>query len=62
VKNVVAVGVDETGSNGATGVDAVTLGQRIRHLRRTRNMTLADLAGRVGAASSALSTIENGRR
>jgi predicted transcriptional regulator/DNA-binding XRE family transcriptional regulator len=62
VKNVVAVGVDAAGSNGATGVDAVTLGQRIRHLRRTRNMTLADLAGRVGAASSALSTIENGRR
>jgi transcriptional regulator with XRE-family HTH domain len=44
------------------GVDPVTLGQRIRHLRRTKGLTLADLAGRVGAASSALSTIENGRR
>ena len=42
--------------------DTVTLGQRIRHLRRTRGLTLADLAGQVGAASSALSMIENGRR
>jgi transcriptional regulator with XRE-family HTH domain len=38
-------------------LDTVTLGQRIRHLRRTRSMTLAALAGRVGAASSALSMI-----
>ncbi len=43
-------------------IDALTLGQRIRHLRRTRGLTLAELASRVGAASSALSTIENGRR
>jgi transcriptional regulator with XRE-family HTH domain/predicted transcriptional regulator len=42
--------------------DTVTLGQRIRHLRRTRGLTLADLASQVGAASSALSMIENGRR
>jgi transcriptional regulator with XRE-family HTH domain len=43
-------------------LDTVTLGQRIRHLRRARDLTLAELAGRVGAASSALSMIENGRR
>jgi predicted transcriptional regulator/transcriptional regulator with XRE-family HTH domain len=42
--------------------DTVTLGQRIRHLRRARGLTLAALAGEVGTASSALSMIENGRR
>jgi XRE family transcriptional regulator, fatty acid utilization regulator len=45
-----------------TAVDIVTLGQRIRHLRRGRGMTLAQLASQVGSASSALSMIENGRR
>jgi transcriptional regulator with XRE-family HTH domain len=43
-------------------VDIVTLGQRIRHLRRGRGLTLAELATKVGAASSALSMVENGRR
>jgi transcriptional regulator with XRE-family HTH domain len=43
-------------------IDAVTLGQRLRHLRRGRGLTLAQLSDQVGAASSALSMIENGRR
>ncbi|HEX3824035.1 MAG TPA: helix-turn-helix domain-containing protein [Mycobacteriales bacterium] len=43
-------------------MDTVTLGQRIRHLRRDRGLTLAQLAAEVGSASSALSMIENGRR
>ncbi|HVV76268.1 MAG TPA: helix-turn-helix transcriptional regulator, partial [Mycobacteriales bacterium] len=60
VADLTAVAVPAQG--GSQGVDAVTLGQRIRHLRRARGMTLAGLAARVGAASSALSTIENGRR
>lgn len=42
--------------------DAVTLGRRVRHLRRVRGMTLADLAARVGRAPSQLSLLENGRR
>jgi transcriptional regulator with XRE-family HTH domain len=42
--------------------DLVTLGQRVRHLRRGRGMTLAQLAAATGSASSALSMIENGRR
>jgi transcriptional regulator with XRE-family HTH domain/predicted transcriptional regulator len=46
----------------ATPLDTVTLGQRLRHLRRARGLTLAQLASRVGGASSALSMIENGRR
>src|SRR6266851_2165726 len=44
------------------GLDLITFGQRLRHLRRSRGMTLSDLGGRVGRAPSALSLIENGRR
>jgi XRE family transcriptional regulator, fatty acid utilization regulator len=43
-------------------LDIVTLGRRVRHLRRARGLTLAQLATAVGSASSALSMIENGRR
>ncbi|WP_026313852.1 helix-turn-helix domain-containing protein [Actinomadura flavalba] len=43
-------------------VDLVTFGQRLRHLRRSRGMTLADLGERVGRAPSQLSLLENGRR
>ncbi|HKB30322.1 MAG TPA: helix-turn-helix domain-containing protein [Streptosporangiaceae bacterium] len=37
-------------------------GQRLRHLRRARGLTLAQLGQRVGRATSALSLLENGRR
>jgi XRE family transcriptional regulator, fatty acid utilization regulator len=40
----------------------MTLGQRLRHLRRSRGLTLAELGSRVGRAPSALSLLENGRR
>lgn len=43
-------------------VDLAVLGPRIRHARRARGLTLAQLAERVGRASSLLSQIENGRR
>jgi predicted transcriptional regulator/DNA-binding XRE family transcriptional regulator len=43
-------------------LDLVTLGQRLRHARRARGRTLADVAAEVGTAASALSMIENGRR
>ncbi|RAY11127.1 XRE family transcriptional regulator [Actinomadura craniellae] len=43
-------------------VDLVTFGQRLRHLRRSRGLTLADLGERVGRAPSQLSLLENGRR
>ena len=39
-----------------------TFGQRLRHMRRTRRMTLAELGERVGRAPSQLSLLENGRR
>ena len=44
------------------GLDLVTFGRRLRHLRRARGLTLADLGGRVGRAPSVLSLIENGHR
>jgi predicted transcriptional regulator/DNA-binding XRE family transcriptional regulator len=37
-------------------------GQRLRHIRRSRGLTLADLGQRVGRAPSVLSLLENGRR
>jgi XRE family transcriptional regulator, fatty acid utilization regulator len=46
----------------AGAVDLVTLGQRLRHLRRGRGMTLEQLSAAVGRAPSQLSLIENGRR
>lgn len=38
------------------------LGQRLRHYRRARGLTLAALGERVGRAPSALSALENGHR
>ena len=43
-------------------VDLVTLGQRLRHLRKAKNMTLEQLSDAVGRAPSQLSMIENGKR
>ena len=44
------------------GLDLMTMGRRLRHLRRSRGLTLAELGERVGRAPSALSLLENGRR
>src|SRR5437870_12969793 len=44
------------------GLDLMRFGQRMRHLRRARGLTLAELGRRVGRAPSALSLLENGRR
>src|SRR5271170_3382690 len=46
----------------ADGIDLVTFGQQLRHLRRSRGLTLSELGERVGRAPSALSLLENGRR
>ncbi|HEY0003047.1 MAG TPA: helix-turn-helix domain-containing protein [Actinoplanes sp.] len=43
-------------------VDLVTLGQRLRHQRKSKNMTLDQLSAAVGRAPSQLSLIENGKR
>ena len=58
MKNV----TDTTTQEGSARLDVVTLGRRLRHARRSRGLTLADLAERVGTAASALSLVENGRR
>ena len=42
--------------------DRLTFGRRLRHLRRARGLTLAELGARVDRAPSALSMLENGRR
>ena len=44
------------------GLDLGVFGQRLRHARRARGLTLAELGERVGRAPSVLSLIENGRR
>jgi predicted transcriptional regulator/DNA-binding XRE family transcriptional regulator len=44
------------------GLDPSMFGQRLRHVRRARGLTLAELGERVGRAPSVLSLIENGRR
>jgi XRE family transcriptional regulator, fatty acid utilization regulator len=44
------------------GLDLIRLGQQLRHARRARGLTLAELGERVGRAPSALSLLENGRR
>jgi XRE family transcriptional regulator, fatty acid utilization regulator len=43
-------------------IDLTVFGQRLRHLRRSRQLTLSQLAERVGRAPSVLSLLENGRR
>ncbi|ALS57713.1 helix-turn-helix domain-containing protein [Rathayibacter toxicus] len=42
--------------------DAVLLGQRLRHFRTQRGLTLAQLAERVAVSGSQLSLVETGRR
>ncbi len=44
------------------GLDLSMFGQRLRHARRARGLTLAELGERVGRAPSVLSLLENGRR
>jgi predicted transcriptional regulator/DNA-binding XRE family transcriptional regulator len=44
------------------GLDLATFGQRLRHLRRARGLTLAQVGEIVGRTPSVLSLIENGRR
>lgn len=43
-------------------MDLISLGRRIRHLRKAQKMTLDDLGAKVGTAPSQLSLLENGKR
>src|SRR5690242_21759541 len=53
---------EESGSFPSGGLDLATFGQRLRHLRKARGLTLAELGAKVGRAPSVLSLLENGRR
>jgi XRE family transcriptional regulator, fatty acid utilization regulator len=44
------------------GLDLAMFGQRLRHARRAKGLTLADVGAKVGRTPSVLSLIENGRR
>jgi transcriptional regulator with XRE-family HTH domain/predicted transcriptional regulator len=44
------------------GLDLAMFGQRLRHARRAKGLTLADLGVKVGRTPSVLSLIENGKR
>lgn len=50
-----------TGSPAADTPEAVTVGQRIRELRKSRNLTQRQLADRVGINFTYLSRVENDR-
>ncbi|THJ65793.1 helix-turn-helix domain-containing protein [Arthrobacter echini] len=45
-----------------TPLDLLSLGRRVRHLRKAKGMTLDDLGAAVGTVASQLSLIENGKR
>ena len=49
-------------SSHEAGLDLISLGKRIRHLRKHRGLTLDGLGEAVGTAPSQLSLIENGKR
>ncbi|MGG5172367.1 helix-turn-helix domain-containing protein [Pseudarthrobacter sp. J1738] len=49
-------------SDQSGGLDAISLGRRLRHLRKTAGLTLDDLGAAVGTAPSQLSLMENGKR
>src|SRR6476620_8631739 len=46
----------------ATEVDVISMGRRVRHLRKAAGLTLDGLSAAVGTAPSQLSLIENGKR
>src|SRR5260370_2642622 len=52
----------DSGSFTEGRLDLGVFGQRLRHARRAKGLTLAELSERVGRAPSVLSLIENGRR
>src|SRR6201995_3586387 len=44
------------------GLDLAMFGQRLKHARKAKGLTLADLGEKVGRTASVLSLIENGKR
>jgi XRE family transcriptional regulator, fatty acid utilization regulator len=56
------LGKERSSFTESTSLDLDLFGQRLRHARRARGLTLAELGARVGRAPSVLSLLENGRR
>jgi len=53
---------DALDSTAPSGIDALTLGRRIREARIARGLTLDELGAAIGRAASQVSTLENGKR
>jgi len=53
-------GVDALQAEGM--LDSLTIGRRVRQLRRMRGLTLDDIGAAIGRAASQVSVIENGKR
>src|SRR6195952_4424578 len=49
-------------ANPDAETDLLTIGRRLRHLRRARGLTLHDMGRLTGVSGSAISLIENGKR
>ncbi|WP_104167074.1 helix-turn-helix domain-containing protein [Arthrobacter sp. SX1312] len=47
---------------GGEALDLISLGRRVRHLRKAKDLTLDDLGAAVGTVASQLSLVENGKR
>lgn len=62
VRHPTSAGGPGSPSTGAAGPDPLTIGRRLRHVRRTQGKTLDDVAALAGISASALSLIENGKR
>lgn len=50
------------GASDDVEIDLISVGKRIRHLRKQRGLTLDQLGATVGTAPSQLSLVENGKR
>lgn len=59
---VLDVDLPESSGGAAERFDPFSLGRRLRHVRKERNLTLAQVAERSGVAASQLSLLENGKR
>ncbi len=56
------IGDGPAGSADSTAPDPLTIGRRLRHLRKAAGRTLSEVATASGISPSALSLIENGKR
>lgn len=54
-------GTDNTAGRAASAIDRVSLGQRLRRIRKQQRWTLAQVSGRTGLAVSTISKVERGR-